>query len=337
MCFWVVRMVYIGRGLTAVDTNTSEYWAELVARVQIGDGDSVEELYTAVAKSSRGKLFRSVDPQNVDDHVHEIMVIVLEAIRAGEIRDPSCLMSFVKTVTHRRVSLHIRGAMLRRRRLVSIESAPDPAAPFNQSPEARVALREKVDGVRRVIASLPARDREILTRFYYREQDAEQICREMSLTANQFRLTKSRAIAKCGSLTHPRSGMRAVIKKKAARPSLVAHRAISDFTARNREDSGDLGEVRDDFGVAPEVVEHLANRLERGVAKFEDEAAAGFQESRGFGDEAAINRESVAAGVEREPGLMVANFRLQRRAVAFEDVGRIRHDHVEGAVLKGVA
>ena len=313
MCFWVDGMIYVGRGSTGVDANTSEHWAELVARVQIGDAGSVEELYKAVSNSARGALFRSIDPQSVDDHVHEIMVIVLEAIRAGEIRDPSCLMSFIKTVTHRRVSLHIRGAMLRRRRLVSIESAPDPAAPFNQSPEARVALREKVDGVRRVIASLPARDREILTRFYYREQDAERICREMSLTANQFRLSKSRAIAKCGSLTHPRKGargLRGIVKKNAVRPNMVPHRANSNFATGNGEGSGHLSEVMNDFDIAPQAVEHLANRVERGVAQFKDEAAAGFQESRRFRDKAAINRESVGAGEECERGLMVANLAL---------------------------
>jgi RNA polymerase sigma-70 factor, ECF subfamily len=192
-------------GVLEIAPEVSAPWAEMVARIRTGDDNgSVEELYVAVSRASRGKLFRSIDPQAVEDHVHEIMVIVLEAIRAGELRDPSCLMSFVKTVTHRRVSLHIRGAMLRRRRLVSIDSAPDPPAPVSQSPEERTARREKVHGVRRVIASLPARDREILIRFYYREQDADQICREMSLTANQFRLSKSRAIAKCGNLTRSR-------------------------------------------------------------------------------------------------------------------------------------
>jgi RNA polymerase sigma factor (sigma-70 family) len=246
--------------IVGITAEISAQWGELVSRVRTGDEGSLEELYKAVAKSARGTLFRSVDPQSVEDHVHEIMVIVLEAIRAGEIRDPSCLMSFVRTVTHRRVSLHIRGAMLRRKRLVSIDSAPEPSAPFNQSPEARAALREKVDGVWQVIASLPARDQEILIRFYHRDQDAEQICREMSLTATQFRLGKSRAIAKCGSLTHPRS-----------------RRVRSKSNTGNREYAGNLGKIVDDLEIAPAVVEHQANGVERVVPEFKDQAAARFQ------------------------------------------------------------
>ena len=174
-----------------------EYWVDLVASIQRGEARGAEELYYAISKSSSGKLFRSVDPQSVEDYIHEIVVVVLEAIRAGEIRDPACLMGFVKTVTHRRVSLHIRTAMRHRRRMVSIEDGRDPMTPVHQSPEARASFKEKVANVKKAIASLPQRDGEILLRFYYQEQAPEQICREMLLTATQFRLSKSRAIAKC--------------------------------------------------------------------------------------------------------------------------------------------
>jgi RNA polymerase sigma factor (sigma-70 family) len=174
-----------------------EYWADIVASIQRGEAHGVEELYRAISKNSSGTLFRSVDPQSVEDYIHEIVVVVLEAIRAGEIRDPACLMGFVKTVTHRRVSLHIKTAMRHRRRMVSIEDGRDPVTPIDQSPEARLSFKQKVDSVKKAIASLPEREREILLRFYYQEQGPEQICREMLLTATQFRLSKSRAIAKC--------------------------------------------------------------------------------------------------------------------------------------------
>jgi DNA-directed RNA polymerase specialized sigma24 family protein len=51
-----------------------------------------------------------------------------------------------------------------------------------------------------MLARLKVRDREILERFYYGEQAAEQICSEMHLTPTQFRLYKSRAIARCGDI-----------------------------------------------------------------------------------------------------------------------------------------
>jgi DNA-directed RNA polymerase specialized sigma subunit len=55
--------------------------------------------------------------------------------------------------------------------------------------------------VKKVLEKLCERDRDILIRFYYKEQDSEHICREMHLTATQFRLFKSRALVKCCELT----------------------------------------------------------------------------------------------------------------------------------------
>lgn len=50
--------------------------------------------------------------------------------------------------------------------------------------------------IERLIAVLPKHQKEIVTRFYLLEQPKEQIIAEMQLTETQFRLTKSRALAK---------------------------------------------------------------------------------------------------------------------------------------------
>jgi DNA-directed RNA polymerase specialized sigma24 family protein len=50
-----------------------------------------------------------------------------------------------------------------------------------------------VDLAMRVLNSLPWREREVLTRFYLKEQSPRQICRDMNFTETQFRLIKSRA------------------------------------------------------------------------------------------------------------------------------------------------
>jgi RNA polymerase sigma factor (sigma-70 family) len=171
-------------------------WPELIDEIRNGNEQSVEELYAAVSECARARLFRSVDPQSVDDHVQEILMIVLAAIRRGELRDPNCLMGFVRTVTRRQVTIYIRGAVVRRRRLVSMESA-HPASPSYDSPEASLASRQRAAAARKALEKLCQRDRNILIRFYYHEQDSERICKEMRLTRTQFRLYKSRALSKC--------------------------------------------------------------------------------------------------------------------------------------------
>jgi len=176
-------------------------WTELVAGIRDGNQESVASLYSAVSDCARGQLFRSIDPQAVEDHVQEILIIVLAAIRSGELRDPSRLMGFVRTVTRRQASVYIRHAITRRKRMVSMDSA-NPVSPLNESPEARLNSRQRVARVKKMLETLCERDRNILIRFYYEEQDPERICREMQLTATQFRLYKSRALAKCCELSN---------------------------------------------------------------------------------------------------------------------------------------
>ena len=179
-------------------------WSKLVEEIRGGNQESVDLVYSAVSDCARAQLFRSIDPQAVEDHVQEILMIVLAAIRSGELRDGHCLMGFVRTVTRRQAAVHIRHAIVRRRRMVSMESA-EPASPSNQSPEARLDSCERVAAAKEMLEKLCERDRDILIRFYYEEQAPERICREMNLTATQFRLYKSRALVKCCESTdHPR-------------------------------------------------------------------------------------------------------------------------------------
>ncbi len=60
--------------------------------------------------------------------------------------------------------------------------------------------REKAQIMKSALAAMSRRDREILERFYLREQTPEQICAEMNLTDTQFRLHKSRAKARLAAL-----------------------------------------------------------------------------------------------------------------------------------------
>lgn len=67
-----------------------------------------------------------------------------------------------------------------------------------QDPEQEAILHNKTEIMKKALASLKPRDREILVRFYLREQRPEQICQEMNLSETQFRLIKSRAKAAFG-------------------------------------------------------------------------------------------------------------------------------------------
>ncbi len=180
----------------------STQWSDIVRKIRQGDESGMKDLYAALSAGIRAGLARSVEAQAVEDRLQEIMVIVLEAIRDGGLRDPERLMGFVRTVTRRRAIAHIRNAVFQRQRFVEV-SVVDPCAPFEQNPELCAARRQEIDRAKCVIGKLGERDREILERFYFHEQSPKQICGEMNLSSTQFRLFKSRAIARCFDLAHP--------------------------------------------------------------------------------------------------------------------------------------
>ena len=189
-------------------------WASLVERVRDGDRRACEELCAALAGSARARLHWGVDRELLDDKLHDVLVSLLEAIRDNEIHDPERVMGFVRTLASRRVSLHIRTNIQRRSHLVPI-GLMDFAAPAEESPEAAAAQRETADTLRKILRHVCARDREILLRFYLEEQDPERICREMGLSSTQFRLYKSRALARCSHL----AGSGAHVSRHASQPA----------------------------------------------------------------------------------------------------------------------
>ncbi len=173
-------------------------WADLVRSIGQGDEQSAEELYQALANWVRANLRRSVAPEAIEDAVQEVLVVVLEAVRNGDLRDPARLMGFVKCVAHRQAVAQIRSAIFRRRRFAS--TLEEPRASQDHSPEMLLTQSERLVRAKKILRVLNGRDREILERFYLHEQPREQICGEMNLTDTQFRLFKSRAIARCTTL-----------------------------------------------------------------------------------------------------------------------------------------
>lgn len=182
-------------------------WTELVQRIQSGDQSGMEELYKVFSRGIRYYLCRQLGPQELDDKVHDAFLIVVQAIQRGELREPDRLMGFVRTVVRRQIAAHIDNAVTTRRDYVDVETTPklfDAAS----TPEEHAIGDERVNIMREVLREISHRDREILTRFYLKEQSQEQICSEMELSETQFRLLKSRAKARFGELGRKRLASR---------------------------------------------------------------------------------------------------------------------------------
>ena len=182
-------------------------WSRLVDRIRAGDPAGMEQLYTVFVKGVRFFLWRQLGPQDLDDKVHDVFLIITQSIQRGELREPERLMGYVRTVVRRQVAAHIDSAVHARRNQQSIDPSMT-LSDHRPDPERRVIEREGQDVALRMLNGLPKRDREVLVRFYLREQKAEEICRDLNLTETQFRLIKSRAKARYGELGKRRFSQR---------------------------------------------------------------------------------------------------------------------------------
>lgn len=179
-------MIY---GNNAAESSPS--FAEVVANVRNGNPEGLDQLYR-IFRTLSGSLRRQLGNLEFEDRVHDMFIVAVEAIREGKLREPAALPSYIHGIARLSNFSHI-GVKVRRERLsgslrhwVSIRTK-------TASPEDLLTQRERARIMRELLASLTEREREVLTRFYLREQTKEQICRELALTETQFRLSKSRA------------------------------------------------------------------------------------------------------------------------------------------------
>ncbi len=190
----------------------AEHWSSLVHRIRQGEKDAVEELYRYFYGGIRLFLCRNLGPQELEDKVHDTFVIVLTAVRRGEVRDPTRLAAFVRTVVRRQVANHIGGVIHERRDCVDIDTGGEQLVDERQTPEERVITAERISIMRELLQQVDERDRELLVRFYIHEHSVEDICADLNLSCNQFRLLKSRAKVRFGEL-----GKRALARRAFSR------------------------------------------------------------------------------------------------------------------------
>ena len=174
-------------------------WATLVAQIKTGDDAGLERLYQVFSRGIRYYLCRQLGPEELEDRVHDSFLTVVHAIRKGELREPERLMGFVRTIVRRQVATYIDQAVHKRRDQIEIEPNVT-VVDSKEDPEEQAIARQKVELMKAVLRTLSPRDREILERFYLKEEPQKQICREMDLSETQFRLLKSRAKARFGEI-----------------------------------------------------------------------------------------------------------------------------------------
>ncbi len=174
-------------------------WRALVEKIQADDATGMEELYEVFSRGVRFYLWRQLGPQDLDDTLHNIFMIVAQAIRRGDLREPERLMGFVWTIVRRQTAANIDERVHARRQRADVDAAVK-LGDGGYDPEQTLIRQQREALALRVLNEVSRKDREVLVRFYLREQTQEEICRDMGLSRTQFRLLKSRAKARFGQL-----------------------------------------------------------------------------------------------------------------------------------------
>src|SRR5215469_8697265 len=105
--------------MTENDSADSQGWVELVARIRSNDPatmqQGMQELYRVCSRGAAFLIRRQLGSQDVDDLVHELLVTVTTQIRNGDLKQPECLLGYIRAVAQHQVMDCIQGRSRARR------------------------------------------------------------------------------------------------------------------------------------------------------------------------------------------------------------------------------
>ncbi len=127
------------------------------------------------------------DEQAAADLVQQVLLIMIESLRAGKVRDTEKLASFVLG-TCRMVVLDMRRGAARRERLLEQYFRPDAIV----APAPGVDLDRLADCLR----ALAERERTVIMLTFYEEQSGEAVGRSLGLSNENVRVIRHRALGR---------------------------------------------------------------------------------------------------------------------------------------------
>jgi RNA polymerase sigma-70 factor (ECF subfamily) len=165
----------------------------LVSRIRAGERSAEDELVQRYSRGVSIIIGQSLaDPSAAADVYQETFRLTLMKVRGGEVRDAERLAGFICGIARSLVIEHFRGAARLKARH---EGEPDRQLPSLEPSQLDQLLRqERAALARQVLSELPSdRDRKILYRFYIEDDEKDQICADLGISALHFNQVISRA------------------------------------------------------------------------------------------------------------------------------------------------
>jgi RNA polymerase sigma-70 factor (ECF subfamily) len=170
-----------------------QFGPEYVERLVAGDPDTQQHFAdyfrTLLALKVRARL-RS--PGIADDAVQETLARVLAALKRGSLENPAGLGAFVNSVCNNVLFELYRSVS----RTTPLEDDHDRADDRIASVESKMVAGDERARVRRALAKLPQKERDLLRWLFFEERNKDDVCRMLNVDRGYLRVLLHRAKAK---------------------------------------------------------------------------------------------------------------------------------------------
>ncbi|MFO1309466.1 MAG: sigma-70 family RNA polymerase sigma factor [Burkholderiales bacterium] len=154
------------------------------------DSAAEAELYRRLAPRVRLYGLRHLrDRQAAADLAQQVLLMTLERLRAGEVREPEKIASFVLGASRMTVIEMRRGT---RRREALLETWGDAAEAF-EAPEPLVLDPDRLAGC---LGALSERERSVVVLTFFADKPADEVGAELAISAGNVRVIRHRALAR---------------------------------------------------------------------------------------------------------------------------------------------
>ena len=185
----VTHSVY-ARGVALDELDDGTLARRVAAAGERPDSEAESALYRRLARRVRLYGLRHLrDAHAAADLVQQVLLTTLERLRAGEVREPEKIASFVLGMCRMTVLELRRGA---RRREELMETFVDKTY-FFEAPEP-IALDP--DRLAHCLEGLAPRERSVVMLSFFADKAADEVGTELGLTAGNVRVIRHRALAK---------------------------------------------------------------------------------------------------------------------------------------------
>jgi RNA polymerase sigma-70 factor (ECF subfamily) len=168
--------------------------------IKLNDADLVRQIGSGSDREAEAELFRRMAPRvrlyglrhlrnehAADDLTQQVLITTLEALRAGRLREPEKLASFVLG-TCRMTVLDLRRGALRKQRLLEQFGA-------DLLPRAQASVPNlDRDQLARCVQNLKERERTVVVMTFYDEQTGADVASFLGVSEANIRVIRHRAI-----------------------------------------------------------------------------------------------------------------------------------------------